>query len=161
MGYSGIKVQLPTTLASSKCYLQLYIEQILALQALSNAAADLKGDASRHQVPLAIMVSDDTKALTEELLRRHNNFGMSDSQITLLKQEKVPALMDLNATVAREGKYGFVSKPHGHGDVHALLHNSGLVKKWNTEGRKFVTFFQVCSLAGVLVQQAARKASVV
>jgi len=34
------------------------------------------------------------------------------------------------------------TKPHGHGDVHMLLHMSGLAKKWLEEGRKYVTFFQ-------------------
>ena len=35
------------------------------------------------------------------------------------------------------------TKPHGHGDVHALLHSSGLAKKWQAEGFKWVCFFQV------------------
>jgi len=38
------------------------------------------------------------------------------------------------------------TKPHGHGDVHALLHASGLAKKWQKEGFKWVCFFQVSVL---------------
>ena len=34
------------------------------------------------------------------------------------------------------------TKPHGHGDVHALLHASGLAKKWQAAGREWVIFFQ-------------------
>lgn len=37
------------------------------------------------------------------------------------------------------------TKPHGHGDVHALLHSTGLAKKWNSQGFKWVAFFQVNS----------------
>jgi UDP-sugar pyrophosphorylase len=35
------------------------------------------------------------------------------------------------------------TKPHGHGDVHALLHSSGLAKQWQKDGFKWVCFFQV------------------
>jgi UDP-sugar pyrophosphorylase len=34
------------------------------------------------------------------------------------------------------------TKPHGHGDVHTLLHSSGLLPKWQQEGRMWVLFFQ-------------------
>ena len=38
-----------------------------------------------------------------------------------MKQELVPALMDIEARIAvKDGKVE--KKPHGHGDVHALLH---------------------------------------
>ena len=73
------------TLASICCLnvqgaAQLYVESILALQA--RAAPDT-------QLPLAIMTSGDTHERTEALLRDNRNFGMTDGQITLLKQEKV------------------------------------------------------------------------
>lgn len=35
------------------------------------------------------------------------------------------------------------TKPHGHGDVHALLYSSGLAAKWKADGTKWVCFFQV------------------
>jgi hypothetical protein len=34
------------------------------------------------------------------------------------------------------------TKPHGHGDVHMLLHSSGLADKWLADGFKWVCFFQ-------------------
>lgn len=33
------------------------------------------------------------------------------------------------------------TKPHGHGDVHVLLHQKGLANKWLNEGKKWVIFF--------------------
>eukprot|EP00955_Chlamydomonas_euryale_P011221 121202-Chlamydomonas_euryale.AAC.2 len=41
------------------------------------------------------------------------------------------------------------TKPHGHGDVHALLHSSGLAKKWKSAGCKWVCFFQVSTTQGL------------
>jgi hypothetical protein len=35
------------------------------------------------------------------------------------------------------------TKPHGHGDVHALLHSSGLASTWQMAGLRWVCFFQV------------------
>ena len=61
----------------------------------------------------------------------------------LLKQELVPALSDNNARIAREeGSLVMELKPHGHGDVHMLLHTSGLAQQWSQEGFRYVTFFQ-------------------
>ena len=34
------------------------------------------------------------------------------------------------------------TKPHGHGDIHFLLHSSGTAQRWAAEGRKWLYFFQ-------------------
>ena len=34
------------------------------------------------------------------------------------------------------------TKPHGHGDIHFLLHSSGTAQRWVAEGRKWLYFFQ-------------------
>lgn len=66
-------------------------------------------------------------------------------QVTLIKQEKVACLVDNDATLALDpaDSYAVQTKPHGHGDVHALLHSSGLASKWHRAGLKWVCFFQV------------------
>ena len=134
LGYSGIKIGLPVETATNTCYLEFYVRTILALQARHGAPCG--------PLPLAIMVSDDTAAPTRALLERHNFFGAADGQITLLKQEKVPALADSAARIAMKGPYAVDAKPHGHGDVHSLLHGSGLAARWSDEGRRWVVFFQ-------------------
>jgi UDP-sugar pyrophosphorylase len=95
-------------------------------------------------IPLAIMTSDDTHAKTLDLLQRNDYFGAKKSQITLIKQEKVPCLTNNDAHLAlgKDDLYSLQTKPHGHGDVHALLHTSGLLKKWSDAGKKWVVFFQ-------------------
>lgn len=134
LGYSGIKVELPTEMVTSTCYLHLYSKQILAIQ---------NRFGSNKCLPLAIMVSDDTKDKTEFLLQQNNYFGLLPEQVTLLKQEKVAALVNNDAKIAALSKYEVDTKPHGHGDVHSLLHSSKLALNWlEQKGMKWITFFQ-------------------
>jgi UDP-N-acetylglucosamine pyrophosphorylase len=39
------------------------------------------------------MVSDDTYSSTDKMLRVNNYFGMDAEQVSIMKQEKVPALL--------------------------------------------------------------------
>jgi UDP-sugar pyrophosphorylase len=70
---------------------------------------------------------------------------------------QVAALTDNDAHIALEEDDAYVidTKPHGHGDVHTLLASSGLAKKWNDEGRKYIVYFQDTNSLCFLVTQAA------
>ncbi|CAJ1974286.1 unnamed protein product [Sphenostylis stenocarpa] len=138
LGYSGIKLALPAETTTGTCFIQHYIESILALQ-----EARSQGE-SKAQIPLVIMTSDDTHGRTLELLESNSYFGMQPSQVALLKQEKVACLEDNDARLALEpqNKYKIQTKPHGHGDVHSLLYSSGILKVWYDAGLKWVLFFQ-------------------
>ncbi|KAG5612021.1 hypothetical protein H5410_023302 [Solanum commersonii] len=127
LGYNGIKVALPRETTTGTCFLQHYIESILALQ---EASCSLAGGGCRADIPLAIMTSDDTHLRTLELLEKNSYFGMKPTQVKLLKQEKVACLDDNEAHLALDplNKYRIQTKPHGHGDVHSLLYSSGLLK---------------------------------
>ena len=35
-----------------------------------------------------------------------------------------------------------VTKPHGHGDIHTLLYQSGVAKKWLDAGKDWMIFIQ-------------------
>ena len=52
--------------------------------------------------------------------------------------------MDNDAHLALDERdpYSLQTKPHGHGDVHALLHSSGLVDKWKQACVQWICFFQ-------------------
>ena len=78
------------------------------------------------------MLSEDTFELTETLLKANSYFGMLASQVTLLKQEKVPCLGDNDARLSPDpdDPYRLLTKPHGHGDVHLLLHSTGTLERW-------------------------------
>lgn len=133
LGYSGIKLGLPVESASGQCFLGLYIHSILALGAKAGRA-----------LPLAIMTSDDTHQRTLDLLVAHSYWGAAEGQVTLIKQEKVACLADNEAHMSLLDKdpYQVQTKPHGHGDVHMLLHSTGLADRWQKEGFKWVCFFQ-------------------
>lgn len=138
LGYSGIKLALPAESASGACFLQVYVESVLALQA--------KAQASRpgRVLPLVIMTSDDTHDRTAALLAEHAAFGAAPGQVRLLKQEKVACLADNDASLAvhTADPFQVQTKPHGHGDVHMLLHSSGTAGEWAAAGLKWVCFFQ-------------------
>ena len=40
------------------------------------------------------MTSDDTHNKTLELLNKNKNFGLKENQISIVKQEKCPAILD-------------------------------------------------------------------
>ena len=119
LGFDGVKLALPSEIASGASVLAVYAGHILALQRL--VAARL-GRAVR--MPFVIMTSQDTHAGTAELFAEHRHFGLEPSQVTLLLQQRVAALVDDDARFAAAGKYELLTKPHGHGDVHVLLHRA-------------------------------------
>lgn len=141
LGYNGIKVALPAETTTGTCFLQQYIESILALQ---EASCRFSQGECQRQIPFVIMTSDDTHTRTIELLESNSYFGMEPTQVKLLKQEKVACLDDNDARLAVDlrNKYKIQTKPHGHGDVHALLFSSGLLKVWHDAGLRWVLFFQ-------------------
>ena len=54
----------------------------------------------KKKVPLMIMTSDDTHIATVALLERGSYFGLSPSQIHVVKQEKVASVFDNQARMA-------------------------------------------------------------
>jgi UDP-sugar pyrophosphorylase len=133
LGYNGIKVELPSQTVTGICYLELYCQQILWMQ---RRHADML-------LPLAIMVSDDTHDKTLALLEGGGYFGLERSQVSLMKQGKVPALLSNSAHMALSTSYVVDAKPHGHGDVHSLMHTTGTARRWKASGVTYVVFFQV------------------
>ena len=91
LGFSGIKLALPSETLSGTCYLELYIRHILALQALPRDSADAAAAAAPSRIPVVVMTSDDTDAPTRALLAERANFGLHPSQLHLIRQGKVRA----------------------------------------------------------------------
>jgi UDP-sugar pyrophosphorylase len=114
LGYSGIKLSLETNLCTNKCYLEIYIRYIQAMQHL----ARLKTGRNDIDIPLVIMTSGDTDPLTRQLLAEHDNFGMGDGLVHIVTQDKVAALKDGSAGLAldEDDRWSVQTKPHGHGD---------------------------------------------
>jgi len=137
LGYSGVKFGLPAEMSTGACVLEVYAQYILAFE--RRASGNGKGAVA---IPLALMVSHDTRAGIETLLRENEYFGLKPEQVTLLLQEKVACFADADGRLAMRDRYTLVTKPHGHGDVHFLLHQSGLAQRWLSAGLKYICFFQ-------------------
>eukprot|EP01064_Diplonema_japonicum_P032472 TRINITY_DN6106_c0_g1_i1.p1 TRINITY_DN6106_c0_g1~~TRINITY_DN6106_c0_g1_i1.p1 ORF type:complete len:618 (+),score=204.00 TRINITY_DN6106_c0_g1_i1:258-1856(+) len=134
LGYNGIKIELPTNLVTGECYLEYYAQCIQALQDRSGVQG--------LEIPLVIMTSGDTHDKTTRLLKAFGNFGLSEAQVTLVKQEKVPTFSDEQGKLSESKPYVLNTKPHGNGDVHLLLHQHGISEKWVAQGKQWIVFFQ-------------------
>jgi UDP-sugar pyrophosphorylase len=128
LGYKGIKLALPSDISTEVSYIELYARWILALQARARQAENNPA----LELQFAIMTSDDTDAMTRALLEANKNFGLTQTQLTVFKQGKVPSLLDNQAhfVLDEKDKYALDTKPHGHGDVHSLLYGQGIVDRW-------------------------------
>lgn len=131
LGYHGIKLDIPVEVTETTSYLAHYASII-------KAASKRLG----RRIPLVIMTSRDTDEGTRASLAANRNFGLEEEQVTILRQELVPALSNMNASLALEGKYELLLKPHGHGDIHTLLHTSGTAKKLAASGVRYLLFIQ-------------------
>lgn len=147
LGYQGIKLTLPIETLTRTSYLEAYVEHVRALEA---DYLDKYGQETR--IPIAIMTSDSTHSATLGFLEQHKFFGLPEGQLTLIKQEKVPCLdvavdaedaesLRLRLVLGSGGRE-LIMKPHGHGDVHSLLHSSGLARTWAAQGKAYVHFIQ-------------------
>ena len=134
LGYGGIKVALPSESTTGTSYLQLYVELVQRWQA--SAGATTASGAPATPAPFVIMTSDDTHEQTTELLAAHDSFGLAPGQLHVLKQEKVAAMVDSSAHLAMVDAFTVDTKPHGHGDVHTVLHRHGLPQRWIEEGER-------------------------
>ena len=139
LGYSGIKLELPPELLTSTSYLELYAKHVLALQRLQR-----EKDPNSAALPLVIMTSEDTDAKTRALVERLGGLGLEPSQLHIVRQEKVPCLLDSDARLATapHDRFALLTKPHGHGDVHALLHSSGIARRLLDAGFTHLAFLQ-------------------
>ena len=139
LGFSGIKLALPCEIATGITVLGLYCAHIASLQNL------LTSRLGRTVVlPLAIMTSDDTHAATLKMLESNKYYGLLSSQVTCVQQGRVAALRDSGGALAvsKDSPYSVQTKPHGHGDVHALMHSTGLATKWERQGVHWLYLLQ-------------------
>ena len=139
LGYNGIKIGLQTELLTLRPYIELYIESIKAYEDRVRKVENVTSD---WYIPFCIMTSGDTHDKTKAFLEKNSNFGMKKDQIILIKQNKLPAILDNDCHLAlQKDKFLLLTKPHGHGDIHYLLYTSGLAQKWINEGKKYMIQF--------------------
>ena len=139
LGYTGIKIGLQNELITLRTYIEVYTDFLKAYEDRIKKKEEMPSD---WFIPFCIMTSGDTHEKTVSLLKSRNNFGMRPEQITIVKQSKLPAILDNDCHLAlQKNKFLLETKPHGHGDVHFLLYQSGKVKKWIKEGKRYMVQF--------------------
>ena len=139
LGYTGIKIGLQNELITLRTYIEVYTDFIKAYEERIKKKEKMD---SEWFIPFCIMTSGDTHDKTVSLLKSHSNFGMKPNQITIVKQSKLPAILDNDCHLALEkDKFLLETKPHGHGDIHYLLYQTGKVKQWIKEGKKYMVQF--------------------
>ena len=140
LGYPDIKIGIETDLITKRKFIEIYIEFIKAFE---DRIKKNKKMEENWFIPLCIMTSDDTHKKTVELLEKYKNFGLKENQISIVKQEKCPAIIDNECHLAlMKDKLLIETKPHGHGDIHYLLYKSGKVRDWISQGKKYLVLFQ-------------------
>jgi UDP-sugar pyrophosphorylase len=133
LGYNGIKLDIAVEVLESTTYLKHYADNLLAMEARMEHP---------RPVPFIIMVSQDTAPKTIESLEANHYFGLAKEQVHVLQQELVPAIADNDGALALKEKYELILKPHGHGDIHMLLHTSGLAARLEEDGIEHLMFIQ-------------------
>jgi len=133
LGYSGIKLAIPVEVLEGWSYLRHYAANLLAMEARM---------AAPRPVPFVIMTSGDTHDKTLAELEANDYFGLRRDQVHILRQELVPALVNNNAHLSLEAPCRLELKPHGHGDVHMLLHQSGVAARLRDQGIEHLVFIQ-------------------
>lgn len=140
LGYDDIKIGIPSELVTKRIFFEVYVDYIKAYESRVRKTFEVSED---WNIPIIIMTSDDTHLKTVDLLSLHFNFGLRQGQIEIVKQEKVPALLDNDCHMALiKNELLIETKPHGHGDVHTLLHQHGVVSRLVQKNKKWLVFFQ-------------------
>ena len=139
LGYTGIKIGLQNDLVTLRTYIEVYTDFIKAYEDRIRKKEQMSDD---WYIPFCIMTSGDTHDETVSLLKSHNDYNMKPGQISIVKQNKIPAIIDNECHLALEpDKLLIETKPHGHGDIHYLLYQSGKAKEWISKGKKYMVQF--------------------
>ena len=139
LGYTGIKIGLQIDLITLRTYIEVYTDFIRAYEKRIRKSEQLPQE---WYIPFCIMTSGDTHEQTISLLKEHNNYGMKPDQISIVRQNKIPAIIDNECHLALQPNTLLIeTKPHGHGDIHYLLYQSGKAKEWLSKGKKFMVQF--------------------
>ena len=134
LGYHGAKPCMKVDSVSLVTFLDLYCSYIREYQNLFLPEI--------VTLPFVMMVVEETDSDIRRLLEEHNYFGLKLEQFHLIRQRRVPAILNLKGEVEFNLETGeILSKPHGHGECHLLMHKSGLAEKFRQQGLDWLIFF--------------------
>ena len=158
LGYTGIKIGLQNDLITLRTYIEVYTDYIKAYEERIRKKEEMPPE---WYIPFCIMTSGDTHDKTVSLLKSHSYYGMRPGQISIVKQNKIPAILDNDCHLALEkDKLLIETKPHGHGDIHYLLYQSGKAKQWISDGKRYMVQFMDTNVLAFNCMPASIGASV-
>lgn len=129
LGSKQIKVSIECDLITGTSFMELYLGYLRHF-----------GQLTGKKMHLFVMTSEDTHAKTVEFLSKFSYQDYVDLHIEM--QDKVPSLADLDANLDVNEEWVMQTKPHGHGDVHFLVKQSGILDRWAADGVRYVYFIQ-------------------
>ena len=139
LGFPDIKISIPTDIITLRSFIEVYINFIKAYEDKIKKVQNLPNN---WFIPFCIMTSGDTHDKTVSFLKENSYFGMKEEQISFVKQDKIPAILDNDCNLAlKKDKFLLETKPHGHGDIHYLMYKSEKVNQWVKEEKKFMVQF--------------------
>lgn len=95
------------------------------------------------KIPLLVMTSPATDQETREFFRTHNDFGLSQAELTIFCQGSMPAVDAESGKILLSHKYEVALSPDGHGGLLAALNKHGLLRQAAHEGRDYFFYAQV------------------
>ena len=139
LGFPGIKLSISCEFGTGKTFLELYLEYLKAFSVLSK----------NQKVNLLIMTSASNHEMTLDFIERlqiQQRFAKHVTISFVTQALPMPCFKDIECNldhiVDQHGQLVLTGKPHGHGDIHLLVKQSGILEKWKTQGVRSVCFFQ-------------------
>lgn len=124
--FEGPKGLFPVTVIQQKTLFQLFAEKIQAARMLY-----------QQNIPLAIMTSLDHLKLIHNYFIDHQYFGLEPESVSFFAQSSLP-LLDAEGNLFLEEPHKIAEGPDGNGSVFQCFHASGIYKKWQDQGIRYI-----------------------
>ena len=131
LGFDAPKGCFPICPISQNSLFQLHAESILAM-----------GRRYGRPVPLYVMTSGATDALTQDYFVRNHFFGLDHDDVRFFVQPMLPALT-ADGRLVLEDRGCVLMSPNGHGGTLGALRDSGMLDDMERRGVEEVSYFQV------------------
>ena len=138
LGFEGPKGAYDIGLPSGKSLFQLFFERILRLQHL----IQVEGAAPGANIPVYIMTSQMNHDSTLDFLKKHEYFGLKESQVECFPQGTLPCLTT-EGRIMLETRCKVARASDGNGGVYRALETSGSLDDMEKKGVNFVHVFSV------------------
>jgi len=132
LGVSYPKGMYDVGLPSRKSLFQLQAERIRRLEDLA-----YNRTGKRRNITWYIMTSEATKGATEEFFKKHNFFGLNESNIHMFEQGVLPCFT-LDGKIIMDEKWKISRAPDGNGGIYRALRDMKILDDMEERGIKYL-----------------------